>query len=166
VEKSERSLEFVDFFRDGYPGLVRSLYLLTANLGEAEELAQEAMARTFERWDRVSVMDSPGGYVYRTAMNLNRNRLRHLAVRARRIVSMAPRRDDQQRAEARAELVAALASLPVDQREAFVLVEWLGLEAEEAGPLLGIKATSVRSRIHRARHALRERLDEGWEEHE
>jgi len=52
VGKSEAGLEFMDFFRDEYPGLVRSLYLLTANLGEAEELAQEAMARTFERWDR------------------------------------------------------------------------------------------------------------------
>lgn len=79
---------------------------------------------------------------------------------------MAPRRDDQPRAETRAELVAALASLPVDQREAFVLVEWLGLPAEEAGRLLGIRAPSVRSRLHRARAALREHFGEGDEDHE
>ncbi len=158
MRKGGPGSEFVDFFREEYPGLVRSLYLLTADLGEAEELAQEAMARTFERWGRVKRMESPGGYVYRTAVNLNRKRLRHLAVRARRLVALAPRRQDVQAAETRAELAAALASLPVGHREAFMLVEWLGLPAEEAGRLLGIKASSVRSRLHRARAALRERL--------
>jgi RNA polymerase sigma-70 factor (ECF subfamily) len=163
VGKSEPGIEFVDFFREEYPGLVRSLYLLTADLGEAEELAEEAMARAFERWGRVRLMESPGGYVYRTAVNLNRKRLRHLAVRARRLVFVAARRPDPQRAETWAELAAAMASIPVDQREAFMLVEWLGLSAEEAGRLLGIKASSVRSRLHRARAALRERLGEDGE---
>ncbi|HZA40654.1 MAG TPA: sigma factor [Actinomycetota bacterium] len=55
------------------PGLI----LLTADRHEAEELAQEAMARAYAWWDRVGRMNSPGGYVYRTAVNLNRKRLRH-----------------------------------------------------------------------------------------
>ena len=57
VAKSEE-LGFAEFFRAEYSGLVRSLYLLTADLAEADELAQEAMARVFERWDRVEVMES------------------------------------------------------------------------------------------------------------
>jgi len=160
VGEGESELEFVDFFREQYPDLVRSLYLLTADVGEAEELAQEAMARTFERWGRVKLMDAPGGYLYRTAVNLNRKRLRHLAVRARRLMSLAHRREDPPRPETRTELEAAIASLPAGQREAFMLVEWLGLPAEEAGRRLGIKASSVRSRLHRARIALKERLSE------
>jgi DNA-directed RNA polymerase specialized sigma24 family protein len=42
-----------------------------------------------------------------------------------------------------------------------MLVSWLGLSAEEAAPILGIKAPSVRSRVHRARADLRGRLAEG-----
>jgi DNA-directed RNA polymerase specialized sigma24 family protein len=59
-------LDFEGFFRAEYPQLARAGYLLTGEAAEAEDLAQEAMARTFERWDRVRAMESPAGYVYRT----------------------------------------------------------------------------------------------------
>ncbi len=51
-------LDFEEFFRAEYRGLVRALVLLTADRGEAEELTQEAMARVYERWDRVGAMES------------------------------------------------------------------------------------------------------------
>lgn len=61
-------------------------------------------------------------------------------------------------AEDRLEVLRAVASLPRTQREALVLVEWLGLGAEEAGGILGNAAASVRGRCHRARATLRERF--------
>lgn len=157
-------LDFEEFFRAGYPGLVRAFYVLTADRLEAEELAQEAMARAYERWERVGVMRSPVGYLYRTGANLNRHRLRHLAVRARRLLVMT--RDDRSEpvAGVRREIAEAIASLSPGQREAFMLVEWVGLSAEEAGRVLSIAPTSVRSRVHRARAALRARpSDQGGE---
>ena len=51
-----------------------------------------------------------------------------------------------------------LASLPRTQREALMLVEWLGYSAEEAGSILGARPSSVRGRLHRARATLRERF--------
>lgn len=81
-------LEFGEFFRAEYPGLVRAFYVLTANQSEAEELAQEAMARAYERWERVGAMESLAGYLYRIGVNVNRHRLRHLGVRARRFLAM------------------------------------------------------------------------------
>jgi RNA polymerase sigma-70 factor (ECF subfamily) len=42
---------------------------VTRNRFEAEELTQEAFVRLLERWDRVSVMDDPRAYLFRTAMN-------------------------------------------------------------------------------------------------
>jgi DNA-directed RNA polymerase specialized sigma24 family protein len=78
--------DFEGFFQVEYPQLARACYLLTGDAAEAEDLAQEAMARTFERWNRVRSMDSPSGYVYRTAFNLNQKRLRRLSVRARRLI--------------------------------------------------------------------------------
>ena len=52
-------LDFEGFFRAEYPRLARACYLLTGEAAEAEDLAQEAMARTFERWNRIRAMDSP-----------------------------------------------------------------------------------------------------------
>jgi DNA-directed RNA polymerase specialized sigma24 family protein len=56
------------------------------------------------------------------------------------------------------DVLAALAMLPRDQREALVLVEMFDLDASTAGDGLGIKAVSVRVRVHRARLRLREIL--------
>ncbi len=109
------------------------------------------MARAYERWDRVRTMESPAGYVYRVGVNLNRQRLRHLAVRARRLFAMAGHPDSQQPLEVRRDIADAIASLSRGQREAFMLVEWLGMGAEEAGRILGLAPGSVRSRVHRAR---------------
>jgi Sigma-70 region 2 len=58
-------LDFEEFYQAEFPGLVRSMFLLAPDIDEAQELAQEAMVRVYERWDRVSTMDSPGGYLYR-----------------------------------------------------------------------------------------------------
>ena len=151
-------LDFEDFFRAEYAGLVRALYLLTADHGEAEEMSQEAMARAYERWDRVGSMESPAGYVYRVGVNLNRQRLRHLAVRARRLLATTGHVDPEQPPDVRREIVDAIASISRGQREAFVLVDWLGMNGEEAARWLGITPASVRSRVHRARAVLRDRL--------
>ena len=147
---------FDRFFRESYPELARACYLLTGDRAEAEDLAQEAMARIFERWDRVSAMDSPEGYLYRIAFNLNRSRVRSMAVRARRAVGALPAPDPAEIAGSRNEVQRILRSLPVAQREAVVLVGWFGMDAAEAGKVLGIDAASVRGRVHRARLSLRD----------
>ena len=156
------ALGFEAFFQAEYPGFVRALYLLTGDQDEAEELAQATLARVYERWERVGVMDSPAGYVYRAAVNLHRQRRRHLAVRARRLLAMAVHVESTQPPGpgGRLELADAIASLPAGQRQAFMLVEWLGMSSQEAAHILRIAPASVRTRIHRARAALRKRLGE------
>lgn len=161
LEEGSRELDFVQFFRAEYPGLLRALYVLTANRYEAEELAQDAMTRAFERWGQVRSMASPGAYVYRTAVNLNRKRLRRIAVRTKRALALVFQSSFAGGPEVKTELDWALASLPRGQREAFMLVEWVGLRPDEAARVLGIETSSVRSRIHRARATLRERLEGG-----
>lgn len=146
---------FSEFFAGRYARLVRACLLLTGSTAEGEDLAQEAMARTFERWDRVSTMEDPEGYLYRTALNLHRNAVKRLSMAARRRVSPHPI-DEAEMTERRIDLLRAIRSLPRTQREALVLVGWLGYTAEEAGPILGIHAASVRGRLHRARERLRE----------
>jgi RNA polymerase sigma factor (sigma-70 family) len=149
---------FEDFFAAEHERLFKALYMLTGNRDEADDLAQEALLRAYERWDRVGTMDSPAGYVYRTALNLHRNRVRGLVVRARRVFAAIPEEDLSGPLAASQDVRAALAALPRAQREALVLVDWLGLGSEEAGQVLGIDASSVRGRLHRAHATLREHL--------
>ncbi|MEX2458332.1 MAG: sigma-70 family RNA polymerase sigma factor [Actinomycetota bacterium] len=150
--------EFEDFYRAHHRRLASALYLLTGSASEAEDLAQEAMARVYERWPRVSTMASPEGFVYRIAMNLNRSRLRRLAVRMRRAPASPPRADELEAATARLDVHRALQGLTREQREAVILVDWLGLGADGAAPILGVKPATIRTRLHRARPILRERL--------
>src|SRR6266446_7098740 len=64
-----QELDFESFFREEHPRVFRLAFLLTGNWAEAADIAQEAMARALERWDRVRRMASPGGYVVRTAVH-------------------------------------------------------------------------------------------------
>jgi DNA-directed RNA polymerase specialized sigma24 family protein len=119
------------------------------------------MVRVYERWDRVRRMVSPEGYAYRIAVNLHHRRLRWLRPLGRQ-PPQSPVDDPAGGAEARTDVMRALLKLPAGQRAAPVLVEWLGMTAEEAGRVLGVKAGSVRARLHRGRKAFRHHLGEGY----
>jgi RNA polymerase sigma factor (sigma-70 family) len=158
IEARAVALDFESFFRAEYRSLCQALLLLVGDAFEAEEIAQETMTRVLERWDRVAAMDSPTGYAYRTALNLQRKRIRRLAVRARRRFATLPVVDIGPEAGERHDVRRALATLPEGQRAALILVDWLDMDTEEAALALGIKPASVRVRLHRARSALRDVL--------
>lgn len=153
--KSDPGLDFPEFFETEYRRLAKALFLVAGDPLEADELAQEALVRVFERWDRVRLMNSPTGYLYQIALNLNRSRLRRLASRVRHPLPTSQEPDPFAGVEARDEVRRRLAALPRGQREAVVLVEWLGMGAEQAGAILGIEASTVRVQLSRARGALR-----------
>jgi RNA polymerase sigma factor (sigma-70 family) len=160
VPRVGESAAFDEFFLAEHERLFKALYLLTGDRYEADDLAQEALLRAYERWDRVAAMESPAGYVYRTALNLHRSRLRAILVRARRVFAGIPADDLSDGVATSHDVRSALARLPRGQREALILVEWLGLGSEEAGRVLGIDASSVRGRVHRGRASLRELLED------
>lgn len=155
------SVGFEGFFELEYPRLVRSLYLLCGNRTEAEDMAQEAFARIFERWTRVGGMESPVGYLYRTALNVNRRRVRRASILAE--APLAQPGDGDNVSEVRADVRRALLALSPKLRVSLVLAEWLQLSSEEAGRVLGIAPASFRVRLHRARSEFRRRLGSGYE---
>jgi hypothetical protein len=71
IDGATSSLDFATFFEREHLRLGRAALLLTGNAAEAEDLAQEALSRVLERWDSVVTMESPTGYLYRTALNVN-----------------------------------------------------------------------------------------------
>jgi RNA polymerase sigma-70 factor (ECF subfamily) len=58
-----------------------------------------------------------------------------------------------------ARVVAALAELPFEQREAVVLRDLAGLSNLEVADALGVSLAAAKSRIHRGRLALRDKLE-------
>lgn len=105
-------------------------------------------------------MESPQGYLFRTALNLHRSRVRWLASRARQVLQNTTSPDPAEVAESRDRIARALAALPAGQRVAVVFVEWLGMDPEEASAALGIRPGSVRARLSRARAALRQLMED------
>jgi RNA polymerase sigma-70 factor, ECF subfamily len=157
----EEDLDFEAFFKEHHTSLFRALWLMTRNRYEAEEVMQDAFLRLWERWDRVGSLSDPGGYLYRTAMNVFRSRVRRAKVAIRLAVGHLPADDELARVEEREDIVRALAPLTPRQRAALVLTDLLGLTSEEAAGALRIKASTVRVLVTRARAALRKELGEG-----
>lgn len=54
-------LGFESFFEENRSKLFGALCLVTGNRQEAEEIAQEAFLKLWERWDRVSMLEDPAG---------------------------------------------------------------------------------------------------------
>jgi len=149
---------FEVFFEAEHWRLLRALYLVTGNAQEAEEVTQDAFLAVWERWDRVGSMDDPTGYLFRTAMNRFRSRLRRASRAARRVVGSAEGGDAFAAFDERDALARALGALPERQRAAIVLTELLGYGSDEAGRILGVKDVTVRSLASQARSALRTTL--------
>ncbi len=154
---AERPRGFEEFFGSEHARLYGALCLVTGDRHEAEEIMQDAFLRLWERWDRVAEVDDPSAYLFRTAMNLFRNRYRRAALALRKTVNLAPTEDALATVEDRDAVVRALRDLTPDQRAAVVLTGYVGLTSEEAGALLGMRAGTVRTLGARARAEIREK---------
>jgi RNA polymerase sigma-70 factor (ECF subfamily) len=146
---------FEDFYLAERPTLFRRLWLITGNAAEAEEIAQDAFLRLWERWDRISAVRDPTAYLYRTAMNVFRQRYRRGLLALRRALAPAEPQDDFAAADARDVVGRALATLTPRQRAALVLTELVGMSAKEAGYALGIKPSTVRALATQGRASFR-----------
>jgi DNA-directed RNA polymerase specialized sigma24 family protein len=75
--------EFLDFFADQYWPLRQVGFLLTGDWHEADELAQEAMARTYAVWGRVRQRERAAAYARKVLVNRYRSLARRARVEAR-----------------------------------------------------------------------------------
>ena len=157
ADVADEQASFEDFFGEEHARLFGALCLVTGDRFEAEEIMQDAFLRMWERWDRVRWLDDPSAYLFRTAMNVFRNRYRRTALGLRRTLSLAPNDDAFSTVEDRDVVVRALRDLAPTQRAAVVLTGYVGLTSEEAGEMLGMRAGAVRTLATRARAAIREK---------
>jgi len=157
----ESAADFESFYLVHRVRLFRALVVVTRDVHAAEEVAQDAFVRIWERWDRVGRMDDPAGYLYRTALN-GWFQVHRQAVRAARRLA-APRHviDPLETVEDRDVLARRLLELPARQRAALVLTDYLGHDSAEAGQALGIRPGTVRRLASKGRVALRRGHEEG-----
>ena len=150
-------LEFREFFASQYARLCWLGLLLTGDRAEAEELAQEALVRTWWRW-AVHRPDDPAAYARKVLVNRRRSLLRRAGVESRFLATTrmepAPPPGDEQAMV----LWQAVQGLPPRQRAVLVLRFHEDMTVAEVARLLGLPLGTVKSLAHRGLARLRDRL--------
>jgi RNA polymerase sigma-70 factor (ECF subfamily) len=148
------------------------LFRMMGNREEAEDVAQEAFLSLHRHGHRFRREARFSTFVYRVAANAalnrrralgrNRNRLSELKVSQQAGFDLpAGPRDPEDAAtgsEAQRRVQSALLELPDDLRVAILLYDIEGQSYQEVARVLGVPEGTVKSRIHRARNALRDLL--------
>jgi DNA-directed RNA polymerase specialized sigma24 family protein len=108
--------DFRGFFAQHYERLCRLGFLLTGDPAQAEELAQDALVRTWRRWRLVRKPDNPETYARKVLVNRHRSLLRRALVEARYLYRDRPNEwySDEHREDAIV-LWAATRRLPLRQ---------------------------------------------------
>ena len=154
VEHVAARARFDEFVEDEHERLYKALYFVTGNREDAEDLAQDAFLKLWERWDQIGRITDPTGYLFRVALNGFRMRRRRAAVALRKLVPATPEADAFAEAEMRADVRSLLLGLTQRQRAALLLVDLLGYPAEQAR-ILRVRPSTVRNLASQGRRALR-----------
>ena len=148
-------------------------YRMTGNAEDAADLTQEVFLSAWRSLSRFQEQSSFGTWIYRMATNASIDFLRR--EKRRQVLSMTMEEDSEERQaqvpderysphrlleqkEARQAVAGALAALSPEHRQVLVLREMEGLSYQEIGQLLDLEEGTVKSRIARARLALRDFL--------
>ncbi len=156
------SLSAERLFEQHHVAIYRYLLRMTGSADVAEELTQDVFVRVVQGLGRYEAIDRERAWLFRIARNLHID-----YVRGRRRTPPPATLDgldgvdvsDPAIQGVRSELIRALADLVEDDREAFLLAEVGGLSYAEIADVCGATVAAVRSRIYRARQALRISLE-------
>jgi RNA polymerase sigma-70 factor (sigma-E family) len=150
--------EFDAFFRAHHSGLSRLAYIMTGNHADADDIAADALASAWQRWDHVMAADHPIAYVRRTVVNMAASRMRRLAGERKRSMLLGPLSQRFQQLPdvgQNLDLQAAILSLPPRRRACVVLRHVYGLPTLEVAETLGISEGAVKSQTSKGLDQLR-----------
>lgn len=145
-------MDFDDWYRAERPKVEAAVAAITGRPSIAPEATDEAFTRAVERWRRVSSMESPGGWVHRTALNIARRRLRRERIERsllRKVAAGTP--VSAPPADWPIELWEVLAALAPREREAVVLRHVADLSTKAIAEVMGVSRGTVSSTLHSAR---------------
>jgi RNA polymerase sigma-70 factor (ECF subfamily) len=168
----DQQLAFERLLKPHMKRLYRLAFRLCGNRADAEDLFQEVLVKGCDRIETIAGLDDPGSWLARvmynrfvdTARQRARQRLKTVSEGELPGVDLGNLGDtpsaeaDASRLERMAELDRALATLSDAHRIVVLLHDTEGYKIEEIELLTGIKAGTIKSRLHRARARLREIL--------
>ena len=160
---------FVEYFRSK---IFHYSWLMCRQRDDAEEVAQETLLKAFESFPQLRDPEQVRAWIFRIAKNvcLMQRRKSLFAPQqelsaeelppALEILDADALPDDRlHRAEVRAVLEAVIAELPQVYRSVIVLRDLEELSTEETAQVLDLTVDAVKTRLHRARTAMRQKLD-------
>lgn len=128
---------------------------------DAADVVQLAFIKGYRNLHRCREPEKVGGWLFRIAANLCKDRLKgrqRREVPLESVGGLSARRGDPEdgaeRAELREEIGRALERLTPEQREAFVLKHVEGWSYEEMAERLEVSVPALKMRVHRAREEL------------
>lgn len=149
--------DFDSWYRREFPRVRRAMAVAAGDAGVGEEAAAEAFALALVHWRRVARMDSPGGWVYATALNQVRRSWRRAALedryraRQREVHAPAPEPPDTA-------LWRAVAALSPRARTAVALRYVADLTEAEVAAAMNVTRGTVATTLSRARTQLAAQL--------
>lgn len=160
--------EFTEFMLGNWSQLFRLAFVLTGDRGLAEDLVQATLAKVYAAWPRVVRAGNVNAYVRKVLINSSRDSFRRRRGREVLTEIIPDTWDNTGRRrpadlEIRADMLAALMSLPAKQRAAVVMRYWLDMPESEVAQVLGCSVGTVKSQAFHALAKLRidPRLAEG-----
>ncbi len=152
------SSTFETLYRTELRPITAVVAAMVGDIEVARELTNEAMLRAYRDWGRVSVLDHPGAWVRRVAINLAIDTQRRRG-RERRAVERLAGQPDESTNEIPAEPDAArywrlVRDLPEQQRAVVTLRYVEDLAQHQIADVLGIPEGTVKSQLFKARHRL------------
>lgn len=151
-------IDFDTWYRTEYPRVVNALALLTGDRQVSVDAASEAFVRALAKWDRVSTMDRPGGWLYKVALNDARKKLRRRARDRTTAIELDWAPTVALPVEPDHQLWNAVAELP-DRTRSVVVLRYVGDLTEPAiATALGIKRGTVATTLRRAHQTLATQL--------
>lgn len=154
-----RDQEFGEFVAGRSPALLRTAYLLTGDWGQAEDLLQTALAKTYLALGRIREAGAVEAYARRVLVNTAVSWWRRRWRGERPTERLPEAAVDPLAGHAEREaLWRHVLALPARQRAVLVLRFYEDLSEAETARVLGISTGTVKSATSRALAALRRRL--------
>ncbi|MFI5533031.1 RNA polymerase sigma factor [Kitasatospora sp. NPDC051853] len=144
-----------------YPHVRRFAFSLCASSQDAEDAAQDAMIVLFRKVGTLRASAALASWMFRIVRNECLRRARHLVHSADAAPeAFVPSAEEDALAGLEVERVAAaVAALPDDQRRVLIMRDVQGLPGRTVADALGLSTAAMKSRLHRARAAVRESLE-------
>jgi RNA polymerase sigma-70 factor (ECF subfamily) len=145
---------FEEFYTGTRHRLVTYLYAMTGNRAEAQDAAQEAYVRAWQRWSTVSGYDNPEAWVRTVAYRLCLNHWRKARNRIAAQLRHGAGPDADPPSENTVALIAALRQLSEAERQAVTMHHLMDLPVAEVAVQTGVPVNTVKTRLARGRRAL------------